>query len=125
MQKPTRDDLKPVVISHRGRTNYRRPSRPAMAPTWCRSRPTAPSSFIMTIPSCWAAGNSPGAFNMFPTPCRLANCSYAFDGRKIVQRKRGEDVFIHGLIRDEALEFKAEASRITFENRNQARLPPL
>jgi aldose 1-epimerase len=57
----------------------------------------------------WSEG---GAFNMFPTPCRLANCSYVFEGRTIVQRKNGKDIFIHGLVRDEAFEFKNGGSRI-------------
>lgn len=44
-----------------------------------------------------------GAFNMFPTPCRLAGCAYTFEGREIRQRKHGKDVFIHGLVRDESM----------------------
>jgi aldose 1-epimerase len=47
-----------------------------------------------------------GAFQMFPTPCRLADARYLFQGREIVQRKRGEEVAIHGLVRDE--EFQVE-----------------
>jgi aldose 1-epimerase len=42
-----------------------------------------------------------GCFHMFPTPCRLGRSRYSFEGREIVQRKRGEEVNIHGLIRDE------------------------
>jgi len=42
-----------------------------------------------------------GAFQMFPTPCRLTGSRYPFQGREIPQRKGGEDVFIHGLVRDE------------------------
>jgi len=42
-----------------------------------------------------------GGFQMFPTPCRLTESRYVFQGREIVQRKHGEDVFIHGLVRDE------------------------
>ena len=57
-------------------------------------------------------GRHTGAFNMFPTPCRLAGCAYSFEGRRIRQRKRGQDVFIHGLIRDEPLEFRNEGARI-------------
>lgn len=48
-----------------------------------------------------AEGPTTGCFVMFPTPCRLTGSKYTFDGREIPQRKRGEDVFIHGLIRDE------------------------
>ena len=54
-----------------------------------------------------------GGFNMFPTPCRLDNCTYEFEGRKIVQIKRGEQVFIHGLIRDEIMQFRNEGNRIS------------
>jgi aldose 1-epimerase len=42
-----------------------------------------------------------GAFQMFPTPCRLTGSRYVFEGREIRQRKHGEDVSIHGLVRDE------------------------
>jgi aldose 1-epimerase len=43
-----------------------------------------------------------GAFQMFPTPCRLTGSRYVFEGREIWQRKHGEEVPIHGLVRDEA-----------------------
>ena len=45
--------------------------------------------------------NMTGAFQMFPTPCRLTGSRYSFGGREILQRKHGQDVFIHGLVRDE------------------------
>ncbi len=45
--------------------------------------------------------NMTGAFQMFPTPCRLTGSKYPFAGREILQRKGGQDVFIHGLVRDE------------------------
>lgn len=45
-----------------------------------------------------------GAFQMFPTPCRLTGSKYTFGGREILQRKHGQDVFIHGLVRDEPFE---------------------
>jgi aldose 1-epimerase len=54
-----------------------------------------------------------GGFTMFPTPCRLDNSSYEFEGRKIVQTKGGEQVFIHGLVRDEVMQFRNEGSRIS------------
>jgi len=54
-----------------------------------------------------------GAFTMFPTPCRLDNCSYEFEGRKIVQKKGGEQVFIHGLVRDEVMQFENDGSSVT------------
>ena len=46
-----------------------------------------------------------GAFNMFPTPCRLAGSSYEFEGKVIQQQKHGQDVSIHGLLRDEAMAY--------------------
>ena len=54
-----------------------------------------------------------GAFTMFPTPCRLDNCSYEFEGRKIVQKKGGEEIFIHGLVRDEVMQFKNDGAGVT------------
>lgn len=54
-----------------------------------------------------------GAFPMFPTPCRLANSSYDFEGKHITQKKHGEDVFIHGLIRDEIMQYKNDGDNIT------------
>ncbi|MBN2302744.1 MAG: aldose 1-epimerase [Lentisphaerae bacterium] len=53
-----------------------------------------------------------GAFNMFPTPCRLANCSYSFEGKHITQKKHNQDVFIHGLVRDELMQYKNNGSSI-------------
>lgn len=48
-------------------------------------------------------GDHSGCFMMFPTPCRLTGSKYIFEGKEIRQRKHGEDVSIHGLIRDETL----------------------
>lgn len=42
-----------------------------------------------------------GCFHMFPTPCRLTRSRYTFEGREVIQRKYGQEVHIHGLIRDE------------------------
>lgn len=50
-------------------------------------------------------GDFTGSFMMFPTPCRLTDSKYTFDGKEIKQRKNGEDVFIHGLVRDEPFDF--------------------
>src|SRR5574340_1086047 len=55
-----------------------------------------------------AESHMTGCFHMFPTPCRLHESRYSFEGKEIVQRKRGEIVNIHGLIRDE--EFVVRAS---------------
>jgi aldose 1-epimerase len=53
-----------------------------------------------------------GCFHMFPTPCRLTNSRYTFEGKEIVQRKHGEEVHIHGLIRDEAFEVSRSAREL-------------
>ena len=42
-----------------------------------------------------------GCFHMFPTPCALDRGRYVFQGREVVQRKRGEVINNHGLLRDE------------------------
>jgi len=47
-----------------------------------------------------------GCFIMFPTPCRIPEGRYEFQGRTIVQNKAGRLITIHGLVRDEA--FAAE-----------------
>lgn len=54
-----------------------------------------------------------GAFQMFPTPCRLTGSKYTFQGREILQRKQGEDVFIHGLVRDEAFQIAKAEREVT------------
>ena len=45
-----------------------------------------------------------GCFHMFPTPCRLPDARYVFQGKPYIQTKAGEPVTIHGLLRDEAVE---------------------
>ncbi len=52
-------------------------------------------------PAMLAEGAFSGCFIMFPTPCRIPDGVYRFGGRKIVQRKRGKRITIHGLVRDE------------------------
>jgi len=54
-----------------------------------------------------------GCFMMFPTPCRLTGSKYTFGGREIRQRKGGEDVFIHGLVRDEEFAVTRENNKLT------------
>ncbi len=112
MQKPQPADLKPVVISHRGRTAYSAAITPGYGANLVSFQADGTEFIHYDASILLGGGKFTGAFNMFPTPCRLANCSYEFEGRMIVQRKRGEDVFIHGLIRDEALAFTAEPSKI-------------
>ncbi len=45
-----------------------------------------------------------GCFIMFPTPCRIPEGTYEFQGRTIRQNKAGRLIIIHGLVRDEAFE---------------------
>jgi len=54
-----------------------------------------------------------GAFNMFPTPCRLAGGTYTFEGRQIVQRKNGKPRAIHGLIFDEPMQIQNRGDAVT------------
>ena len=54
-----------------------------------------------------------GCFNMFPTVCRLHDCQYVFQGKKIKQRKHGKDVFIHGLVRDEEFSVARKDEELT------------
>jgi len=51
-----------------------------------------------------------GAFVMFPTPCRVRDGEYRFEGRLITQRKAGRLYTIHGLVRDEAFTLTASNS---------------
>lgn len=53
-----------------------------------------------------------GGFTMFPTPCRLAGSTYEFEGRRIEQRKHGEPVSTHGLVRDEPMAFEHFGDRL-------------
>jgi len=58
-----------------------------------------------------------GCFMMFPTPCRLTEGQYRFQGRDIRQTKHGQSVAIHGLVRDEtfATSGSDDALRCTIE----------
>lgn len=51
-------------------------------------------------------GELTGSFVMFPTPCRVPAGEYAFDGRRVVQRKRGAIHDIHGIVRDEPFQWE-------------------
>lgn len=54
-----------------------------------------------------------GCFHMFPTPCRLPDARYVFQGKEYIQRKRGEKVVIHGLLRDEPMEISRRKGELT------------
>ncbi|MFO7534334.1 MAG: hypothetical protein R6X19_01390 [Kiritimatiellia bacterium] len=113
MQKPLPNALKPVVIHHHGRTDYEAAVTPGYGANLVSFRADGTEFIYFDEALCRSGEKYTGAFNMFPTPCRLANCSYEYDGRKIVQNKRGEQVFIHGLVRDEAFSFMAEPGRVS------------
>lgn len=105
--------LEPQTISRQGRHAYTAAITPAMGANLI-SFTVDGTELIHWDEAGFLSGETfTGAFNMFPTPCRLAECSYTFEGKRIVQRKRGEDVFIHGLVRDEELEFDNGGTSIT------------
>jgi aldose 1-epimerase len=54
-----------------------------------------------------------GCFVMFPTPCRIPNGEYEFQGRQVKQAKRGRLETIHGLVRDETFAFTRTDASIT------------
>lgn len=56
-----------------------------------------------------------GCFIMFPTPCRVPDGTYQFEGRTIVQNKAGRLEAIHGLVRDESLEFAVAGGSMKLE----------
>lgn len=112
MQKPQPDALKPVQISYTGKTAYQAAITPGFGSNLVSLQADG-TEFIYYDEALVRSGEKyTGAFNMFPTPCRLADCTYSYDGRTITQNKRGEKVFIHGLVRDEAFSFTAEPARI-------------
>ena len=59
-------------------------------------------------------GEHSGCFMMFPTPCRLTEAKYTFEGKEIRQRKHGQDVFIHGLIRDETFSVAKDGDNLIY-----------
>lgn len=111
---PTREQLTPVTIAaDHGGHHVQAQVTPGFGANLV-SLSVDGTEFIHYDAEGLLAGRSfTGAFNMFPTPCRLDGCSYVFEGRRIVQQKHGESVFIHGLVRDEDFAFRAEPDRIT------------
>ena len=55
-----------------------------------------------------------GCFIMFPTPCRIPDGKYEFQGRAITQTKAGELITIHGLVRDEEFQSDLGGDEIGF-----------
>jgi aldose 1-epimerase len=58
-------------------------------------------------------GEQRGCFHMFPTPCRLPDAKYTFQGKTYTQTKHGEKVIIHGLFRDEPMQIKKGTNALT------------
>ena len=56
-----------------------------------------------------------GCFQMFPTPCLLTGARYTFGGREVRQRKRGENYFGHGLVREETFAITKSSTELTAE----------
>lgn len=59
------------------------------------------------------SGDMNGCFHMFPTPCRIPDATYFFQGETYTQTKRGEKVDIHGLMRDEPVRVDRDAASLT------------
>ena len=55
-----------------------------------------------------------GCFIMFPTPCRIPDGTYEFQGRTVTQRKAGRLIDIHGLVRDEPFQADTASGDIRF-----------
>ena len=75
MQKPAPDALKPVVIAHRGRTNYSAAVTPGYGANLISLQAAGTEYILYDEALCRSGEKYTVAFNMFPTPCRLANCS--------------------------------------------------
>jgi aldose 1-epimerase len=58
-----------------------------------------------------------GCFHMYPTPCRIPDGVYTFQGSTFTQKKRGEVISIHGLMRDESVRVEQDGDvlRAAFE----------
>lgn len=113
MARIDKERLQPVNLSRKGLLELSAGVTPLFGANLV-SLKVAGTELIFWDQTGLLAGKShTGAFNMFPTPCRLDKCSYTFGKRHIRQRKHGQDIFIHGLVRDEPFAFQAESDRIT------------
>lgn len=112
MEKIDSERLKPVHISRDGLLGISAGITPLFGANLVSFKAAGTELIFWDAAALLAGKSHTGAFNMFPTPCRLDKCSYTFDQRRIRQRKHGKDVFIHGLVRDEAFTFLAEPDRV-------------
>lgn len=109
----TREQLKPETITSSGRFALNAQVTPGIGANLISFKADGEELIYWDEAGFLAGETFTGAFTMFPTPCRLDNCSYEFEGRRIVQKKGGEQVFIHGLVRDEAMQFRNEGNSLT------------
>jgi len=109
----TAERLQPQTISRTGRFSLAAKVTPGVGANLISFTVDGTELIYWDEPGFLAGETFTGAFTMFPTPCRLDNCSYEFEGRKIVQKKRGEEVFIHGLVRDEIMPFQNDGASVT------------
>lgn len=113
MARMTPEMITPITIAHKGLLHLTAQVTPGLGANLVSLKVDG-AEMLAWDPKALLAGTSfTGAFTMFPTPCRLDRCSYEFEGRRVVQKKHGEEVFIHGLVRDEALAWKVEGAKIT------------
>ena len=113
MQTMTADRLKPETITCKGKLNLSAQITPGVGANLISFTVDDAELIYWDAPGFLSGESFTGAFTMFPTPCRLDNCSYEFEGRKIVQKKYGEEVFIHGLVRDEVMQSRNDGNSVT------------
>ncbi|MHB0938519.1 MAG: aldose epimerase family protein [Armatimonadota bacterium] len=104
--------LQPQTISRTGRFSLAATVTPGVGANLISFTVDGVELIYWDEPGFLSGDTFTGAFTMFPTPCRLDNCSYEFEGRKIVQKKHGEEVFIHGLVRDEVMTFRNDGDSV-------------
>ncbi|MFA6112013.1 MAG: hypothetical protein WDA75_24915, partial [Candidatus Latescibacterota bacterium] len=109
----SKERLAPITLSHSRRFDLKAQVTPGVGSNLVSFSVDGVELIHYDVAGMLAGTSFTGAFNMFPTPCRLDGCSYEFEGRRILQQKHGEKVFIHGLIRDEVMEYRQEPSSIT------------
>ena len=113
MQAITEEQLQPITIAKKSRHSFRAGVTPGAGSNLVSFTVDGYELIHWEPERLIREGDMTGAFNMFPTTCRLPGGRFRFDGREITQTKRGETVLIHGLIRDEALEWDQTGDSVT------------
>jgi len=88
--------LKTEFIQRQGRFAFTAGITPGMGANLVSLSVDGEELIYWDQPGFIAGKSHTGAFNMFPTPCRLANSSYEFEGRKINQTKRASRFLFTG-----------------------------